>query len=112
MRKIAMFVLYMLVSFSLVAQVNVKLAWDAKAVGDTRTSVRVYERSGTVYTQIVEATEPSSVVTLANVTTGTHYYVVRSWNGQQESGNSNEVTTVILQAPATPTTLTITIVIQ
>jgi hypothetical protein len=43
---------------------------------------------------------------------GTHYYVARSYNGQAESANSNEVTAIILGVPSAPTTVTITIVVQ
>jgi hypothetical protein len=92
--------------------VNVKLAWDVKVSGDTRTSVRVYEKIGTLYTQVAEVPDPANVATVSNVSTGTHVYVVRAWNGQQESGDSNSVQAVILQAPAAPTTVTITVVVQ
>ena len=92
--------------------VNVNLAWDAKVTGDTRSSVRVYEKVGITYTQVAEVLEPAVVATVKNVSAGTHTYVVRAWNSQQESADSNSVQAVILQAPQAPTTVTITVVIQ
>lgn len=111
MRKL-LFALLMLFSLTSMAAVNVKLQWDAKPTGDTRTSVRIYEHVGTAYNQVGEVTEPAVTITLTGVATGSHSYVARAWNGQSESGNSNEVTTVILATPGAPTTVTITIVVQ
>lgn len=117
-RFLLFFLLFFALSFAAtraIAAVNLKFQWDAKTAGDTRTSVRIYERTGTVapytYTQVAEVAEPAITVTVNNVSAGTHTYVARGWNGQQESVDSNAVTSVVLNAPSAPTTVTITIVI-
>jgi hypothetical protein len=93
---------------------RVQIGWDAKSVGDTRTSVRVYERTGAAapytYTKVGEVSEPTTTLTLPSVGVGSHTYIARAWNGQAESVDSNSVTATILQAPAAPSTVVITIV--
>ena len=92
---------------------TVNLAWDPKPVGDTRTHVRIYERTGAVapytYTLVATATEPATTVAIPNVSQGTKTYIARGWNGQSESGDSNAVSTVILAVPGTVTNVIITI---
>ena len=91
---------------------NVNLAWDSKSVGDTRTHVRIYERTGVTpytYTLVATAVEPATTVMLPGVTQGTHTYIARGWNGQSESLDSNAVSTVILAVPGVVTNVTITI---
>ena len=98
------------------AAVNVRLAWDPKPAGETWTEVRCSERTGTVapYTYTLAGTVAGGVttVTIPNVAAGSHTYIVRSFNGQQESADSNAVTTTILSVPTSPGNVTITIVIQ
>jgi hypothetical protein len=94
--------------------VNLKFQWDAKLAGDTRTHVRIYEKvTGTpvTYTQLAEVPEPVVNVTITGVLSGTHSYVARGWNGQEESADSNVVTITVLTVPGVPTNVTITIVI-
>ncbi len=112
MKTILSAILWLALAVSAFAGVNLKLAWDPKPAGDTRTSTRIYEKVGTTYTQVAEVQEPATTVTLTNVAIGTHTYVARAWNGQQESVDSNSVQSVILQAPQAPTTVTITVIIQ
>jgi hypothetical protein len=92
---------------------TINLAWDAKTVGDTRTHVRIYERTGAVtpytYTLVATAIEPATTVTVPSVTAGTHTYVARGWNGQSESADSNAVSAVILALPGVIQNVTITI---
>lgn len=115
MKKLLSAILWLTLAGCAFAGVSVKLQWDAKATGDTRTSVRIYERTGVApytYTLVGEVSEPATTLTLNNVAVGAHTYVARGYNGQQESTDSNSVQSVILQQPAAPTTVTITIVVQ
>jgi len=112
MKKILAMALWLLLMPALWAAVNVNLSWDAMPAGQSWTQVRLYERVGTVYTQVGQVVPPVATITLASVAVGTHYYVARSYNGQAESANSNEVTAIILGVPSAPTTVTITIVVQ
>jgi hypothetical protein len=114
MKKIIL-ILWLILAVRAFGQVNVKLQWDARPSGDTRISVRIYERSGSgpySYTQVAEVAEPVMTATLSNVASGAHTYVARGWNGQQESPDSNAVTTTVLSAPGAPTNVTIIVVIQ
>lgn len=111
--KRAILILALIQYFTLSAfALDIKLAWDPMPAGQTWTAVRIYERVGTVYTQVGQVVPPVATVTLASVTTGTHYYVARSYNGQSESVNSNEVMVTVLTVPGAPTALTITITVQ
>ena len=111
--KRAILILAVILCFALSAMaIDIKLAWDAMPAGQAWTAVRIYERVGTVYAQVGQVVPPVATLTLASVATGTHYYVARSYNGQAESANSNEVTAVVLSVPSAPTTVTITIVVQ
>ena len=104
-------ILWLLLAVTAMAA-NVNLAWDAKLPADTRTSVRIYERTGVTpytYTLVATALEPATTVTLPSVTQGTHTYVARGWNTQSESVDSNAVSTVILAVPGVVTNVTITI---
>ncbi len=78
--------------------------------------VRCYERAGAAapYTYTLAATAPGAATTLtiSNLAVGTHTYIVRSWNGQQESADSNAVSATILPVPSSPTTLTIVVTVQ
>jgi hypothetical protein len=115
MKKLLAIGFWLLIAGSAMAAVNLKFQWDVKPGGDTRTSVRIYERTGTgpyTFTQVAEVAEPAVTVTVNNVTPGVHSYVARGWNGQEESGDSNLVTSAVLAAPGIPTTVTITVVIQ
>lgn len=92
---------------------TVTLAWDPKPTGDTRTHVRIYERTGAAapfaYTLIGTAIEPATTIVLSSVPAGSHTYVARAWNGQSESADSNAVSVVILAVPGTVTNVTISI---
>ena len=116
MRKLVILMMWVMMCGMLMAQVNLRFQWDAKQGGDSRTAVRIYERIGAVapftFTQVAEVAEPATTVTVLNVLPGTHNFVARAWNGQQESGDSNMVTSVVLGAPAAPTSVVITVVIQ
>jgi hypothetical protein len=116
MKRFLSMLLWLLLMPTLFAAVNVKLQWDAKLAGDTRTNVRIYERTGAVapytYTQVAEVAEPTVLATIPNVAPGTHTYIARAWNGQQESADSNAPTAIILVPPGTITNVTITIVVQ
>ena len=115
MRKSLAVILWLMFAVSCMAAVNVRLAWDAKPATETWTEIRCYERSAVApYSYALVGTVPATVTTLTlnAVPIGTHTYVVRSFNGQQESLDSNAVTTVVLSVPNAPTTVTITVVIQ
>ena len=101
---------------------NIPLQWDAKLKGDSRTSVRIYERVGnnapyTYNGPIADIPDPATTTMIQNPTVGTHTYVARAvtqgTNGlpTQESADSNPVTTTILSAPAVPTNFSIAAVV-
>lgn len=94
--------------------VGVNLAWDPRPASDSRTFVRIFERTGAaapyIYTQVAQVAEPATSFTLATVSPGIHVYVVRGYNGQGESPDSNAVTTIVLTVPGTITNLTATFV--
>ena len=100
------------------ATATVNLAWDPMPSGQQWTQVRAYERIGTVapftYTLVgtVSGSPPANTVAIPNVAVGTHTYVVRAYNGQSESADSNSVQGVILSQPLAPSTIVITIVVQ
>jgi hypothetical protein len=106
----------LLVGLPAFSAVNIRLAWDIKPASETWTEVRCYERIGATapYTYVLAGTVAGTVstITLPNVTAGQHSYIVRAYNGQQESADSNVVTTTILSVPTAPGNVTITIVIQ
>ena len=110
MKKLFVILWLMFAVFAMAANVN--LAWDAKAPADTRTSVRIYERSGAspyAYTLVATALEPATSVTLTGVAQGSRTYIGRGYNGQSESADSNAVSIVILAIPGVVTNVTITI---
>jgi hypothetical protein len=100
------------------AAATVTLSWDTMPAGQQWTEVRVYERIGSAvpYTynllNKVIGTPPANTIAITNVPVGTHTYVVRSYNGQSESVDSNSVPAIILSVPSAPTTITITITVQ
>ena len=110
-------ILFLVFAASVLAavQVAVTLAWDPMPAGETWVSVRAYEVTGVapnlVYTKVGETTSGSiSTVTIQNVPSGSHRYVVRSWTGSVESPDSNIVTAMIPIAPGNlKATVTITI---
>ena len=95
---------------------NVNLQWDAKKQGDSRTSVRIYERTGTgtpysYGSVLADVPDPTPSTVLQNISPGSHTYIARAvtkgTNGipEQESADSNAVTIVVLAPPAIPTNL-------
>lgn len=115
MRKIISFLLPVLFAVSLNAAVGVKLAWDPKPVSETWTEIHCYERTGAAapftYTSVATAPGTATSLTVSGVSTGTHTYIVRSFNGQQESTDSNAVSVTILPVPGAPTNVTTTVIL-
>jgi hypothetical protein len=68
-------------------------AWDPKPADQNWTKVRLYEKSGTTYTLLIEVAGTATQATATNVTPGAHSFVARSFDGTWESGDSNVVTT-------------------
>jgi hypothetical protein len=68
-------------------------AWDPKPVDQNWTKVRLYEKSGTAYTLLIEVAGTSTQATVTNITPGSHSFVARSFDGTWESGDSNVVVT-------------------
>jgi hypothetical protein len=121
LKKIFCFVVLLMFALPIIAQAaTVTLAWDPMPAGQAWTKVQAYERTGTItpYTYVKVGETPSVVPPAAPVNTlafqaaiGTHTYIVRSTNGQSESGDSNAVQGIILATPSSPTTITITITV-
>jgi hypothetical protein len=106
-------ILWLLIAGSAFAA-TVNLAWDAMPAGQNWTQVRAYERVGAVapftYTLVGTSGCPGCIgVSIPNVPVGTHTYIVRSWDSQQESADSNSAQGTILSVPNPPSTITITI---
>ncbi len=68
-------------------------AWDPMPADQNWTKVRLYEKSGTSYTLLIEVAGPAAQATVTNVTPGAHSFVARSFDGTWESGDSNVVVT-------------------
>jgi hypothetical protein len=70
-------------------------AWDPMPADQNWTKVRLYEKSGTTYTLLVEVAGTATQATVTNVTPGAHSFVARSFDtdGTWESGDSNVVVT-------------------
>jgi len=92
----------LLVIASPAAAADVKLAWDPMPAGEAWTEVRIFEVIS--YDFVLKATVPATqtTATVQNVSIGTHSYVARSFNGTQESLNSNTASTTILPRPSAP----------
>jgi hypothetical protein len=67
--------------------------WDQMPTDQNWTKVRLYEKSGTTYTLLVEVAGAATQATVTNVTPGAHSFVARSFDGTWESGDSNVVVT-------------------
>jgi hypothetical protein len=67
--------------------------WDPKPADQNWAKVRLYEKSGTIYTLLIEVAGAATQATVTNVTPGAHSFVVRSFDGTWESGDSNVVVT-------------------
>lgn len=108
--------LLLAVSPQLWATADVHIAWDPMPSGQAWVEVRAYELVGKppTPTLVGTVTTPATVstLTLYNVPAGTHTYIVRSWNGQQESVDSNTDSATILTAPLAPGHETITIIVH
>src|SRR5512136_2901694 len=110
MKKILLGILWLILASSCFAA-SVKLAWDAAPAGESWTEVRAYEITGGTYTRVATVAGNLTELTIPSVATGTHTYVVRAYNGQQESPDSNSVQGIILTAPKAPTSVSITIIV-
>lgn len=86
------------------------LLWDANLPADNVTSYKVYEKIGTVWTNIGTAPATAAPAFIVqNLTPGAHTYAVTALNALAESPRSNEVTTNI---PNAPTNLRVTITLN
>jgi hypothetical protein len=68
-------------------------AWDPKPTEQNWTKVRLYEKSGTTYTLLIEVAGTATQATVTSITPGAHSFVARSFDGTWESGDSNVVVT-------------------
>jgi hypothetical protein len=68
-------------------------AWDPKPADQNWSKVRLYEKSGTTYTLLIEVAGTATQATVTNVAPGAHSFVARSFDGTWESGDSNVVVT-------------------
>jgi hypothetical protein len=91
-RIVSAAVLFMLMSASTYAA-TLTFAWDPKPVDQNWAKVRLYEKSGTTYTLLIEVAGTATQATVTNVTPGAHSFIARSFDGTWESGDSNVVTT-------------------
>ncbi len=93
---------------------DVKLAWDPMPASQVWTEIRVYEVVGTNYNLIgtVTGSPLPTTFTITNVSSGTHTYVIRSFNGQSLSVDSNTASLTVLSNPLAPGNLTITVIVK
>ena len=110
--KTILFFLTMLILTTASMAANVRLAWNPMPAGEAWTEVRAYEVTGTTYTLLGTVPAGTNAITITGLSTGSHTIVVRSFNGQSESPDSNQVQAVILKVPASPTGVTIAITVQ
>jgi hypothetical protein len=75
------------------ATATLTFAWDPKPADQNWTKVRLYEKSGTTYTLLVEVAGTAIQATATGITPGAHSFIVRSFDGTWESGDSNVVAT-------------------
>ena len=68
-------------------------AWDSKPADQNWAKVRLYEKSGTTYTLLIEVAGTATQAAVTNITPGAHSFVARSFDGTWESGDSNVITT-------------------
>jgi hypothetical protein len=68
-------------------------AWDPKPADQNWTKVRLYEKSSTTYTLLIEVAGAANQATVTSITPGAHSFVARSFDGTWESGDSNVVVT-------------------
>ena len=68
-------------------------SWDPKPSDQNWTNVRLYEKSGTTYTLLIEVAGTATQATVMNVLPGAHSFVARSFDGTWESGDSNVIVT-------------------
>ncbi len=106
--------IFMLIAAGLFASsalaADITLAWDAMPAGQSWTAVRAYEIVGTEYVRVGEVAGNITTLKLSNVAPGKHTYVVRSTNGQWESADSNQAST--LPQPGSPGGLKVTVTIE
>ena len=82
---------------------QVKLAWDANTPAPE--GYRIFQRpDGGTYNYSAPAwTGTATQCTVSGLGPGTHYFVSRAYNGQEQSSNSNEVMAIIEAPTPTPT---------
>jgi len=86
---------------------DLTFTWDP-AVGEFWTYLRIYEKTGSVYSQVAQVEGSLTSVTVPNVSWGSHDYLARSvgvltTGAELESPDSNTASTVV--TPASPKTL-------
>lgn len=113
MRTVLTLILLCMLSASTLAT-DLKVTWDPMPSSQAWTAVRLYEKLDTGMTKVGETSYPSSTpsITITNVTPGQHTYVLRSFNGQQESPDSTTIPFTLLVAPVAPTGGTITVIVK
>jgi hypothetical protein len=74
-------------------------AWDPKPADQNWTKVRLYEKSGTTYTLLIEVAGTATQATVTSITPGAHSFVARSFDGTWESADSNTVVTGLVPNP-------------
>lgn len=88
---------------------DLTFTWDP-AAGESWSHVRIYEKTGSNYTQVAQVAGTLTTATVTGVPWGNHTYIARSVgvaNGVElESADSNEVSTTV--APSSPKSLKVT----
>jgi hypothetical protein len=105
MRRLFLLVGLLCLSIPAIAD-QITLTWNAKPADQTWTEVRIYEKlSAVAYNSIATVPGDQTTVTFNVADKAAHSYVVRSYNGQRES-NDSEVAT-LEAAPNPPSGLKI-----
>jgi hypothetical protein len=86
---------------------DLTFTWEP-AVGEVWTFVRIYEKTGSTYTQVAQVDGTLTTVTVPGVSWGPHDYIARSvgvltTGAELESPDSNTASTVV--TPTSPKTL-------
>jgi hypothetical protein len=93
MKRILSVAAVMLLAAASTYAATLTFAWDPMLPDQNWAKIRLYEKSGITYTLLVEVAGTATQATVSNVTPGAHSFVVRSFDGTWESGDSNAVVT-------------------
>ena len=114
LRRLLFITVGLLLACSACIASDITLTWDAMPAGQSWTAVRAYELSltGQAYTKVGEVVGTVTSFKVIGATGTAHTYIVRSFDGTNESVDSNSVIVPALPTPPTGLKYTITVVLS